>query len=75
MSYVDVDLNGYQVNIVEDGRPYPHELRRLAREFELKVQFWVRLDNKSAELRDLYEKSSVSFTGIFHSQDEDTYAG
>ena len=53
-----VDLDGYQVDIVGDG-PYLPELMNMAREYRLKVHFWGWLDNDSAQLKELYERSSV----------------
>lgn len=53
-----VDLDGYQVDIVGDG-PYLPELKDMANEYQLDVHFWGWLDNDSAELKELYERSSI----------------
>lgn len=52
---VDTD---YTVVVVGDG-PYAGHLKNLAREKELNVRFPGWLDNNSAELRELYETSSI----------------
>ncbi len=53
-----LDLRGFEVDIVGDG-PYLPTLRQMAAELGLPVRFWGWLDNASAELRDLYERSSI----------------
>ena len=53
-----VDLDGCQVDIVGDG-PYLSQLKDMACEYKLDVRFWGWLDNKSAELKNLYEHSSI----------------
>ena len=41
-----------------DG-PYLPELKNMANEYQLDVHFWGWLDNHSAELKELYERSSI----------------
>jgi glycosyltransferase involved in cell wall biosynthesis len=53
-----LDLRGFEVDIVGDG-PYLPTLRQMASELGLPVRFWGWLDNGSAELKDLYERSSI----------------
>ena len=53
-----LDLRGFEVDIVGDG-PYLPTLRQMAAELGLPVRFWGWLDNESAELRQLYERSSI----------------
>jgi glycosyltransferase involved in cell wall biosynthesis len=48
----------WEVNIVGDG-PYRPELERIAAESQTPVRFWGWLANESAEMRDLYETSSI----------------
>ncbi|MEM7026304.1 MAG: glycosyltransferase family 4 protein, partial [Pseudomonadota bacterium] len=52
------ELRGFQVDIVGDG-PYLPTLRQMAAELEIPVKFWGWLDNSSAELKELYERSSI----------------
>ena len=47
-----------EANIVGDG-PYLETLRQMAAETNAKARFWGWLDNDSAELRELYETSSI----------------
>ena len=47
-----------EVNIVGEG-PYLPELRRQAEESGVKVKFWGWLDNRSPQLRELYESSTI----------------
>lgn len=54
----DIDLKGFEVDIVGDG-PYLPTLRQMAAQQGLPVTFWGWLDNKSPELKDLYERSSI----------------
>lgn len=55
-------LNGmninHEINIVGDG-PYLNALQRMASRLTTKVRFWGWLDNKSSELKKLYETSSI----------------
>jgi glycosyltransferase involved in cell wall biosynthesis len=51
-------LRGFEVDIVGDG-PYLPTLRQMAAELGLPVRFWGWLDNRSAELRELYERASI----------------
>jgi len=53
-----VDLRGFQVDIVGDG-PYLPTLREMAGEMNLPVTFWGWLDNGSSELRNLYERAAI----------------
>jgi glycosyltransferase involved in cell wall biosynthesis len=53
-----LDLRGFEVDIVGDG-PYLPTLRQMAAELALPVRFWGWLDNDSAKLRELYERSSI----------------
>jgi glycosyltransferase involved in cell wall biosynthesis len=48
----------YEVNIVGEG-PYLPELRRQAAETGVRVKFWGWLENRSPQLRDLYESSTI----------------
>lgn len=54
----ELDLRGFEVDIVGDG-PYLPTLKQMASEFGLPVRFWGWLDNKSPELKDLYERSAI----------------
>ncbi len=54
----DLDLRGFKVDIVGDG-PYLPTLRQMAAELGLPVTFWGWLDNKSPELKNLYERSAI----------------
>ncbi len=54
----DIDLAGFEVVLVGDG-PYLPELRNMARAYALDVSFRGWLANGSAELRELYERSSI----------------
>ncbi len=47
-----------EVNIVGEG-PFLPELRRQAEESGVKVKFWGWLDNRSPQLRELYESSTI----------------
>ena len=47
-----------EVNIVGDG-PYLPELRRRAEALRSPAKFWGWLDNRSPELRDIYESSGI----------------
>lgn len=53
-----LEMRGFAVDIVGDG-PYLPTLRHMASELELPVKFWGWLDNGSAELKQLYETSSI----------------
>ena len=53
-----LDLGDFAVDIVGDG-PYLPTLTRKASDLGLPITFWGWLDNKSAALRDLYERSSI----------------
>jgi glycosyltransferase involved in cell wall biosynthesis len=53
-----LDLRGFEVDIVGDG-PYLPTLRQMASELNLPVRFWGWLDNRSPELKELYERSSI----------------
>jgi glycosyltransferase involved in cell wall biosynthesis len=53
-----LDLKGFRVDVVGDG-PYLPTLRHMAFELRLPVRFWGWLDNRSTELRQLYEHSSI----------------
>jgi glycosyltransferase involved in cell wall biosynthesis len=53
-----LDLKGFEVDIVGDG-PYLPTLRQMATELRLSVRFWGWLDNKSPELKQLYERSAI----------------
>lgn len=53
-----LDLRGFSVDVVGDG-PYLPTLRHMASELQLPVRFWGWLDNRSAELKQLYEASSI----------------
>jgi glycosyltransferase involved in cell wall biosynthesis len=53
-----LDLGRFEVDIVGDG-PYLPTLKQMAAELRLPVRFWGWLDNESAELRSLYERSSI----------------
>jgi glycosyltransferase involved in cell wall biosynthesis len=53
-----LDLRCFEVDIVGDG-PYLPTLKQMASELGLPVRFWGWLDNKSPELRNLYERSSI----------------
>lgn len=53
-----IDLRQFEVDIVGDG-PYLPTLKRMASELRLPVKFWGWLDNHSAELKELYERSSI----------------
>lgn len=48
----------FQIHIVGDG-PYLKELKTLARDLGVEVTFWGWLDNDSAQLKHLYETSSI----------------
>ena len=48
----------HEVNIVGEG-PYLPELRRQAAETGIPVTFWGWLDNRSPQLRELYESSTI----------------
>jgi glycosyltransferase involved in cell wall biosynthesis len=54
----ELDLRGFEVDIVGDG-PYLPTLKQMASEFGLPVRFWGWLDNKSPELKELYERSAI----------------
>jgi glycosyltransferase involved in cell wall biosynthesis len=49
---------GHDVNIVGEG-PYLPELRRQAAESGVPVKFWGWVENRSPQLRDLYESSTI----------------
>ena len=49
---------GAEVNIVGDG-PYLPELRRRAEALRSPVNFWGWVDNRSPELRNIYESSGI----------------
>ena len=49
---------GAEVNIVGDG-PYLPELRRRAEALRSPVKFWGWVDNRSPELRNIYESSGI----------------
>ena len=53
-----IELNGYRVDIVGEG-PYLSQLKDMAVDLPRKVHFWGWMDNRSAELRDQYERSSI----------------
>lgn len=53
-----LDLRGFEVDIVGDG-PYLPTLRRMAADRDLPVTFWGWLDNRSDQLRRLYERSMI----------------
>lgn len=53
----DIDAD-YEVNIVGDG-PYKETLVQKAKDMKLNVNFIGWLDNKSKELKNLYETSSI----------------
>jgi glycosyltransferase involved in cell wall biosynthesis len=53
-----LDLRGFEIDIVGDG-PYLPTLRQMATELGLSVKFWGWLDNKSPELKQLYERSAI----------------
>jgi glycosyltransferase involved in cell wall biosynthesis len=53
-----LDLRDFEVDIVGDG-PYLPTLRQMASELGLPVRFWGWLDNGSAEIKSLYERSSI----------------
>ncbi|HJS31989.1 MAG TPA: glycosyltransferase family 4 protein [Alphaproteobacteria bacterium] len=53
----DADIS-IEANIVGDG-PYLETLRQMASATNVKSRFWGWLDNDSAELRELYETSSI----------------
>jgi glycosyltransferase involved in cell wall biosynthesis len=53
-----LELRGFEVDIVGDG-PYLPTLRQMAAELGLPVRFWGWLDNRSTELRGLYERASI----------------
>jgi glycosyltransferase involved in cell wall biosynthesis len=53
-----LDLKGFSVDVVGDG-PYLPTLRHMACELRLPVKFWGWLDNRSPELRQLYENASI----------------
>jgi glycosyltransferase involved in cell wall biosynthesis len=48
----------HEVNIVGEG-PYLPELRRQAAESGVRVKFWGWLENRSPQLRELYESSTI----------------
>lgn len=48
----------HEVNIVGEG-PYLPELRRQAAETGVRVKFWGWLENRSPQLRELYESSTI----------------
>jgi glycosyltransferase involved in cell wall biosynthesis len=53
-----LDLRGFQVDVVGDG-PYLPTVKQMASELGLPVRFWGWLDNGSAELKALYERSAI----------------
>ncbi len=53
-----LDLRGFEVDIVGDG-PYLPTLKQMAAELGLPVKFWGWLDNKSPELKRLYERAAI----------------
>ncbi len=53
-----IDLRHFAVDIVGDG-PYLPTLKRMASELRVPVKFWGWLDNRSEQLRKLYESSSI----------------
>lgn len=53
-----LDLRGFGVDIVGDG-PYLPTLKQMASDLGLPVRFWGWLDNGSAELKELYERSAI----------------
>jgi glycosyltransferase involved in cell wall biosynthesis len=53
-----LDLRGFEIDIVGDG-PYLPTLRQMASELGLSVKFWGWLDNKSPELKKLYERAAI----------------
>jgi glycosyltransferase involved in cell wall biosynthesis len=53
-----LDLRGFEIDIVGDG-PYLPTLRQMASELGLSVKFWGWLDNKSPELKELYERAAI----------------
>lgn len=53
-----LNLDGFEVDIVGDG-PHLPVLQRLAAERVPPVKFWGWLDNDSAELKRLYERSAI----------------
>ena len=55
-----------EVNIVGDG-PYLGTLKQMADDLKIKVRFWGWLENTSAELKELYETSSIF---VFPSESE-----
>jgi glycosyltransferase involved in cell wall biosynthesis len=48
----------YSVHIVGDG-PFLQNLKKLANEIGIKATFWGWLENRSRELKDLYEQSNI----------------
>ena len=56
----------HEVNIVGDG-PYLIALQQIADELKIRVRFWGQLENTSAELKELYETSSIF---VFPSESE-----
>ena len=53
-----LDLRGFEIDIVGDG-PYLPTLRQMATDLGLSVKFWGWLDNKSPELKELYERAAI----------------
>jgi glycosyltransferase involved in cell wall biosynthesis len=53
-----LDLRGFEIDIVGDG-PYLPTLRQMATDLRLSVRFWGWLDNKSPELKQLYERAAI----------------
>jgi len=53
-----LDLQGFEIDIVGDG-PYLPTLRQMATDLGLSVKFWGWLDNKSPELKQLYERAAI----------------
>lgn len=56
----------HEVNIVGDG-PYLRNLQQIAHSLKIKVRFWGWLENRSPELKELYETSSIF---VFPSESE-----
>jgi glycosyltransferase involved in cell wall biosynthesis len=57
---------GHEVSVVGEG-PYLPELRRQAAETDIQVKFWGWVENRSPQLRDLYESSTIF---VFPSESE-----
>lgn len=53
-----VDLRHFEVDIVGDG-PYLPTLKQMASDLRQPVRFWGWLDNRSDQLKELYERSSI----------------